>query len=1327
MISHVMPIPTSAGNEMRILKLLKILKSKGFSIIYLLNQTSVNQSSVQRLKEYVEEVYYIDSDRIRMDKKIVSSAVEFLSNKNQIKKYLCPPELVYLTSILDKKYKPFAVIAEYIFTSPCLEVVSSGVLKIIDTHDMFSNRNREEHLYCTPEEEREYILKCDLLMAIQPTEATLFSKMVPEKEVISVGIDYDFEDKPKRNNTIFPNVFVVGSENVPNVSGLNNFYDNVWHKILKSIPNAQLRVAGSICNKIVGDNDSIKLLGLVDDLDAEYSNASVVINPTSIGTGLKIKTVEALCHGKAFVGTPNSVEGLPKTSEQVFCKCENWNEFAESIISLLKSNEKRHALEDAAFNYAKQNFNKEKVYKPLLEKLNEQCNKWEELKSICPVCEIGKFVRYGKMDWNVWGEDYHLVQCKECESIFTNPLPNDETLARFYSTEFNYNWYRDHYGAKLLDCQTRVQEYKNHLGKRVLDFGGGLGYFSQVARSEGYHSITFDPYVENTQMPEKNWDSIVTLHVLEHSNNLDRTINLMKDYLKPGGKIILVVPNAKSDGYRLQGMNWVWAQPPLLHLFHFTYKGLKLLLERNGLSVEKVSYHERWDANLYSDLEKVREYQTLDAEWGQEELKKNPSQRALVAWRNSTLRVKALEEALKNYDPSNEKYAELQIIAKKENKNPYRIGLINNRYIIEHNSETACFQISNYELSFYKILYSAFSTPARYIMELFVRLSSINENSENIIVFNPFFAVSQMVYDKILNEINRITDFTEITIFADHNEVPIAYVFPNSIPLHDSRYLSFLSGMSAELDAAYLRNCYLIKTNCVYLSKIYLNKKTANNSFNYNDNYDKIYSWITDSAIKTLAQKYGRIFNNNQLSTIEINNLTRLRKVKHEIPCDVIMPYHAGDALFLSLALKYSFSFINRILISRVYEDIIKDSTPDFETFPVDIKPFLRDNNGKSDEAIFWDVISKLKGPDLNERFHYYFRPSREYRISDIHLIDHYYFAIGISVKSREELLSLQLMPELILPKKLGKYFKILIHIEGGWPIKTYPENYLIELVKNFNNNGFLVTVLSSKLQKCKDYDVVKYTNLENYKNLLATHNLVIGMDSFPVHYAAHVAGVPTICLFGNTKPVNSDAIISKHYKYLFGNLNCAGCFSFDRCTLNNKIICDNFPKPDEVFKAATEMLELLYNNQDFKEDLLIKHINEGDLMGAISIVEADIEANPQDLDKYLILGQLSEAIENYEKAIGSYKKAVELDENNIHYKKALANLYMKVENIEEALGTHLEILNIRPYDAQTLIQVGNIFALNGNSNEAARCYNKVLTLDPGNQIAIGNLFELYK
>ncbi|HYD82308.1 MAG TPA: class I SAM-dependent methyltransferase [Paucimonas sp.] len=261
----------------------------------------------------------------------------------------------------------------------------------------------------------------------------------------------------------------------------------------------------------------------------------------------------------------------------------------------------------------------------------------------------------------MWEKTYSLAQCNQCGSAFTVDLPDDVTLENFYRVAFDYRWYQDHLPAKIRDSEIRIQEYAKLLGRRVLDFGGGLGYFSQTARKYGYESVTYDPFAGGMAPLENDWDTVVGLHMLEHASDPDRICTQIKKFLKAGGRVIFAVPNFDGLGYRTFGMRWVWAQPPLMHVFHFTAKGLRALLTRHGFQDLEVSYHERWDANMFCDVENAAATSRWDAAWGLRPFNAIPLYRKWIARHNSARRFEGLNHALADFDKTCDQYAELQI------------------------------------------------------------------------------------------------------------------------------------------------------------------------------------------------------------------------------------------------------------------------------------------------------------------------------------------------------------------------------------------------------------------------------------------------------------------------------------------------------------------------------------------------------------------------------------------------------------------------------------------------------------------------------------------
>jgi glycosyltransferase involved in cell wall biosynthesis len=287
------------------------------------------------------------------------------------------PETSSSLKALTARLKPRAVVAQYVHMAPYLNDIPATALKMIQTHDMLTRVSTEigrhgistDNREYTPEQERAALLSCDVVIAIQEHEASLFRELVPERKVITVG--YATSAQPAPHSVERPSsVFLVGSRNPLNKDGLEWFLGRVWPQILSSCPHATLKVAGELCQHLPAQVTNCEPLGVVQDLSSAYHSAAVVINPIRFGTGLKIKTIEALSYRKAIVSTPQGIEGLPAPVESAVVVANDQDQFALAVSRLLRDEQYRRRYEDAAVSYVSHFLNFDQVYRPLYEELH---------------------------------------------------------------------------------------------------------------------------------------------------------------------------------------------------------------------------------------------------------------------------------------------------------------------------------------------------------------------------------------------------------------------------------------------------------------------------------------------------------------------------------------------------------------------------------------------------------------------------------------------------------------------------------------------------------------------------------------------------------------------------------------------------------------------------------------------------------------------------------------------------------------------------------------------------------------------------------------------
>ncbi len=483
-----------------------------------------------------------------------------------------------------------------------------------------------------------------------------------------------------------------------------------------------------------------------------------------------------------------------------------------------------------------------------------------------------------------------------------------------------------------------------------------------------------------------------------------------------------------------------------------------------------------------------------------------------------------------------------------------RIGIVSDRRYITDliPCEIESFSISPTNPTFRQIFDSAFSTPSRYLVEIIRRLIILGAgNTETLLVFNPLFRLSTFEIWLVLNNIDAEELHHSVTILTDRDGHPLLYGLPPTC--HDSDLLSLLSTVDADLDAQLLGKLCGLPIRQIAIASICV-KRAMNNGFLFSEN-QSIYRWIAKHALNALKASVNKPTGNPSLTAI--------------------MPHHAGDVLFFAIAWQHTTGPITHLATNRSYIDIVQDNTPALSLEPLDISLINRSQDfiqGKVTTE--GEYFSTIKSALRDDTLYFYLRPSRDYNLTRHHLIDHFAFALGRHFWQAADLLTQQLKKTSRYQRGGGdKAVRVLLFFDGGWPLKIYPQSLQQELIDLLHQRGYQVTVLAGAKKNYLNCAVTQFENYAQLKILLSSQDLVVGMDSFPTHLATHILRVPTICLFGSTRPENSNAPASAHYKHLETGLNCRPCYSIERCPRYGGSDCKNFTQPTDVAIAIDEML----------------------------------------------------------------------------------------------------------------------------------------------------------
>jgi len=137
----------------------------------------------------------------------------------------------------------------------------------------------------------------------------------------------------------------------PNEDALIFFLKEIYPLIKNKVPEVNFWIVGKgpteIIKRFAEQDKSITVTGFVDDVRPYMLQSQVFVVPLRIGSGTRLKILEAMAMGKAVVSTTIGCEGLAVKDEENILVADKPDVFAEKVVTLLQNTERTKALESA--------------------------------------------------------------------------------------------------------------------------------------------------------------------------------------------------------------------------------------------------------------------------------------------------------------------------------------------------------------------------------------------------------------------------------------------------------------------------------------------------------------------------------------------------------------------------------------------------------------------------------------------------------------------------------------------------------------------------------------------------------------------------------------------------------------------------------------------------------------------------------------------------------------------------------------------------------------------------------------------------------------------
>ncbi|GIK84393.1 MAG: glycosyl transferase family 1 [Patescibacteria group bacterium] len=377
-LSQVYPYPADGGGKIKTLNSLKTL-AKDFDVY------AIFISEKKPLKKDIEYLKKIGVKKIKVfyNLKILASVkddyphliMNFLKLRpHYVFQYTFAPAFSYIKNAVSS-YKPDIIHIDHINIAQYLPKEKNEVW-ILEHHNLEFYLLWTRFLYSSKWSRKLYLLiesvltylfeskkikQFDFVFTISQEEAERSKRFFGIRNVSAQPLVYPTITIKKKLSLNPHLLFIGGLGWPPNEDAIEWFINQMFPIILEKIPNVELHVVGKdnpILTHRLPKHTNIFLHGYQKDITPFLQKADIFILPFRMGGGVRIKSLTALSAGVPIVSTKLGVEGLKVKNNTHYLEANTEIDFANSVITLLKSKKMQDKMSKNQTEYLTENHSK---------------------------------------------------------------------------------------------------------------------------------------------------------------------------------------------------------------------------------------------------------------------------------------------------------------------------------------------------------------------------------------------------------------------------------------------------------------------------------------------------------------------------------------------------------------------------------------------------------------------------------------------------------------------------------------------------------------------------------------------------------------------------------------------------------------------------------------------------------------------------------------------------------------------------------------------------------------------------------------------------------
>ena len=218
--------------------------------------------------------------------------------------------------------------------------------------------------------------RADVVLTCSEVDRAIFQRLAPDTPSLVAPnvVDVDKYDaaRPMKENRI---LYTGGMDWYPNRDAVEYFVRQILPSIRASVRGVRFVIAGrnppDTFRRSFADLGDVDFTGTVGDMREEIAKAAVCVVPLRIGSGTRLKILEAAAMAKPVVSTSVGAEGLNFRNGREIILADKPEPFAHAVVKFLENEDQRNSIGRAARERVRTSYSLEALRSPLVAMISQ--------------------------------------------------------------------------------------------------------------------------------------------------------------------------------------------------------------------------------------------------------------------------------------------------------------------------------------------------------------------------------------------------------------------------------------------------------------------------------------------------------------------------------------------------------------------------------------------------------------------------------------------------------------------------------------------------------------------------------------------------------------------------------------------------------------------------------------------------------------------------------------------------------------------------------------------------------------------------------------------